>query len=132
MCKTHALCPVCSCEVGGESKIDCPACGVPHHKDCWGYNGKCGIYACNGGSDMVLVRRSQRSLPIHSFQPRRQTSAREAAIGLIFLLMLGCFGLTMLVERTTYRKTYEQMYQSRYYTDKSPINPLMHILFTGW
>lgn len=39
-------CPVCCCEMDGPIVI-CARCRTPHCRDCWLYNGKCGMYACN-------------------------------------------------------------------------------------
>ncbi len=40
------LCPVCSCDIQSQMVI-CVRCKTPHCHDCWLYNGKCGMYACN-------------------------------------------------------------------------------------
>ncbi len=39
-------CPVCSSDIEGEMVL-CVRCKTPHCHDCWMYNGKCGMYACN-------------------------------------------------------------------------------------
>jgi hypothetical protein len=40
-------CPVCG-DVIVDRKKKCSQCGTPHHEECLEYNGKCGMYACNG------------------------------------------------------------------------------------
>lgn len=45
------VCGVCGDPLSGKLLIECPKCGVPHHKDCWDYNGeKCTAYGCNPSS----------------------------------------------------------------------------------
>ena len=39
-------CPVCCSDLDGPIVI-CARCRTPHCRDCWIYNGKCGMYACN-------------------------------------------------------------------------------------
>jgi hypothetical protein len=39
-------CPVCSGDILGQMVI-CVRCKTPHCDDCWQYNGKCGMYACD-------------------------------------------------------------------------------------
>jgi hypothetical protein len=38
-------CPVCGQTAGAEPVL-CPACSAPHHGDCWGYFGSCGVFGC--------------------------------------------------------------------------------------
>lgn len=40
-----AACPVCR-EPAGREPQRCPGCGVPHHPECWRYNGGCATYGC--------------------------------------------------------------------------------------
>lgn len=46
--KGGSECPVCG--NGVEKGVTCPACGTPHHEDCWKYVGNCAIFACPGRS----------------------------------------------------------------------------------
>ncbi len=39
-------CPICSSDIEGKMVL-CVRCKTPHCHDCWQYNGKCGMYACN-------------------------------------------------------------------------------------
>ncbi len=39
-------CPICSSDIEGQMVI-CVRCKTPHCLDCWQYNTKCGMYACN-------------------------------------------------------------------------------------
>lgn len=39
------VCPVCSSSLS-LLRVQCPACAISHHRDCWQYNGGCGIYGC--------------------------------------------------------------------------------------
>ena len=39
-------CPICSCDIEGKMVL-CVRCKTPHCLDCWQYNTKCGMYACN-------------------------------------------------------------------------------------
>jgi RING finger family protein len=41
-------CPVCASATSGDA-VSCGTCRAAHHRDCWAYFGKCGIYACGGG-----------------------------------------------------------------------------------
>jgi TM2 domain-containing membrane protein YozV len=54
----NPICPYCRTEVGeteGERK-DCPACGTPHHADCFAENGGCTVFGCaNAPSDEAKV-----------------------------------------------------------------------------
>lgn len=58
---TTPSCPVCSDPVSHSSSTSCPLCGVPHHKDCWGYNEGCGIFGCGSDKKKALVPRTQSS-----------------------------------------------------------------------
>ena len=41
------ICPYCQSPLGeGEPRFLCPACGIPHHVDCWRENGGCTTYGC--------------------------------------------------------------------------------------
>jgi hypothetical protein len=44
----HALmCPYCRYPLNeGEARVLCPACGEPHHRECWRANGGCTTYGC--------------------------------------------------------------------------------------
>ena len=46
--KRGSDCPVCG--NGVDQGVACPACGTPHHEDCWKYLGACAIFACPGRS----------------------------------------------------------------------------------
>lgn len=39
-------CPICGCDIDGKMVI-CVRCKTPHCLDCWQYNVKCGMYACD-------------------------------------------------------------------------------------
>ena len=39
-------CPICSSDIEGQMVV-CVRCKTPHCVDCWLYNTKCGMYACN-------------------------------------------------------------------------------------
>ena len=41
-----ASCPICSSEIEGQMVL-CIRCKTPHCHDCWEYNQKCGMYACD-------------------------------------------------------------------------------------
>jgi hypothetical protein len=44
----EAICPVCQCTVvPDEEQTVCPACGLPHHSDCWNENLGCSAYGCS-------------------------------------------------------------------------------------
>ncbi len=38
-------CPICGDSVSGRA-VKCKRCGVLHHSECFGYNGRCGIFGC--------------------------------------------------------------------------------------
>jgi len=41
------VCPYCQTPVAAGAKIiNCPACGTPHHAECWEENGGCTVYGC--------------------------------------------------------------------------------------
>lgn len=40
-------CPVCGAAIDSDPRL-CARCETPHHADCWGYTGRCAVYACNG------------------------------------------------------------------------------------
>lgn len=40
-----ARCPVCNSGVEGRT-LACGRCAVPHHEDCFAYNGGCAIFGC--------------------------------------------------------------------------------------
>lgn len=40
-------CPLCEREIAdGQATVDCPDCGVTHHRDCWRNNGGCAAAGC--------------------------------------------------------------------------------------
>jgi hypothetical protein len=39
-------CPLCRESVEGPTSTACPTCALPHHPDCWSWNGGCAVYAC--------------------------------------------------------------------------------------
>ena len=42
------LCPVCQCRVQPEEPtVTCPECEIRYHRECWEYNGGCGVYGCS-------------------------------------------------------------------------------------
>lgn len=41
-----AVCPICTDRIEGRMTL-CVRCKTPHCRDCWEYNGKCGMFACN-------------------------------------------------------------------------------------
>lgn len=47
-----ACCPVCSGKMTGPIVL-CVRCKTPHCRDCWDYNGKCGMFACGETRRMV-------------------------------------------------------------------------------
>ena len=49
------VCTVCGCKILEGPVTTCPRCETPHHQDCWGYNGGCGIFACNPATKAVVV-----------------------------------------------------------------------------
>lgn len=47
----RARCPVCASGFAGRVRVaTCPRCRTPHHDDCLGWNGGCGVYACGPGA----------------------------------------------------------------------------------
>lgn len=56
------ICPVCGSPEAGLPLVVCPDCETPHHRECWMFNGGCGIYACacvpiaerNGAAPVVI------------------------------------------------------------------------------
>lgn len=57
-------CPVCAQSVDA-TESRCARCQAPHHRECWSYNGCCGIYACRGhlleGGGLLRTRRDELS-----------------------------------------------------------------------
>lgn len=49
------ICTVCGCKILEGATVSCPRCDIPHHEDCWNYNGGCGVYACNPNTKAVAV-----------------------------------------------------------------------------
>ena len=42
-------CPFCQSAIRVDDEfVPCPKCGVEHHVECWGRNGKCSIHGCDG------------------------------------------------------------------------------------
>lgn len=41
-------CPICNQEVSKDAEVvRCSKCQTPAHKDCFEFNGKCGVFACS-------------------------------------------------------------------------------------
>lgn len=51
----------------GDQVVVCPACGVPHHADCWTENGGCTTYACAQGPAYQAAAQPQAAPP--GYQP---------------------------------------------------------------
>lgn len=44
----ETTCPVCQCSLlPDDERTLCPACGLPHHTDCWKENFGCSAYGCS-------------------------------------------------------------------------------------
>ena len=46
---TEPVCPYCRMpfDETGPAKVFCPACGTPHHEDCYRENGGCTVFGCS-------------------------------------------------------------------------------------
>ena len=45
--KSGFKCPICAVEVVEDAEVTkCEKCQTPAHRDCFEFNGKCGVYAC--------------------------------------------------------------------------------------
>lgn len=42
-------CPVCGEPTTAARTVRCPGCGIPHHADCWSFQGGCSVFGCRGG-----------------------------------------------------------------------------------
>lgn len=49
------FCPICTAPMEGRMVI-CVRCKTPHCRDCWEYNGKCGMFACTETRYAVVGR----------------------------------------------------------------------------
>ncbi|HEX7899601.1 MAG TPA: RING finger protein [Planctomycetota bacterium] len=43
-----SACGVCGGTLAEGALVRCAKCRVPHHADCWAFNGRCSIFACGG------------------------------------------------------------------------------------
>ena len=43
---TAGICPVCAQKVSRRNLVICKECLTPHHRECFRWNHKCGLYAC--------------------------------------------------------------------------------------
>lgn len=50
------VCPICTALMEGRTVI-CIRCKTPHCRDCWEYNGKCGMFACTESRFSVVGKR---------------------------------------------------------------------------
>lgn len=64
-------CPYDQYPIGpGDAVVVCPACGTPHHADCWNENGGCTTYACQQGPSYQAARAAaQPEAPPPVYQP---------------------------------------------------------------
>ena len=55
-------CPFCQTPIKpGANVITCPACGMPHHEDCWQENGGCTTFGCTSAHGVsVSAQHSER------------------------------------------------------------------------
>jgi C4-type Zn-finger protein len=54
-------CPICGQGIF-RRKMKCPVCKTPHHEECWDYNEKCGMYACNGVKTVEAPKNIKRKV----------------------------------------------------------------------
>lgn len=43
---TAGICPVCAQKITSRNLVICKKCLTPHHRECFRWNHKCGLYAC--------------------------------------------------------------------------------------
>lgn len=53
----QSLCAVCQAPLqAGEDIVTCPDCEAPYHRECWDYNGGCGLYGCDQAPETELLQ----------------------------------------------------------------------------
>ena len=92
-------CPFCQYPIKpGEKVTVCPACGVPHHADCWqSNNNQCTTYGCTGRKQESEQTQHYNAAPVSPRPKQRKTIKKSKmeiwlAIGIVILsCVLGLF-----------------------------------------
>ena len=102
-------CPFCQYPIKpGEVVTVCPACGVPHHADCWqSNNNQCTTYGCTGRKQEIEQTQHYNAAPV-SPKPKQPKTIKKSkleiwlGIGIVILsCVLGLFILNPSVFRGT-------------------------------
>jgi hypothetical protein len=49
----NPVCQVCGSVIPSDVRLYCRRCRMPHHKDCWEFNGRCSTYSCGEKRSMT-------------------------------------------------------------------------------
>jgi hypothetical protein len=85
-------CPYCQYPIkAGVLVVVCPACGMPHHEDCWAENHGCTTFGCHAGRPRPQVVPQLHPPPPPRARTRHPRPRVEmlAALGLATLIFLG-------------------------------------------
>lgn len=59
---TGKSCPYCQYPIKpGADAVYCSKCGIPHHSQCWGQNGRCTTFGCDGVPQATSAQSNGRS-----------------------------------------------------------------------
>lgn len=90
--KAGKTCPYCQSPIKpGALSCICDRCGVPHHLECWGENGRCTTYGCTGGQARLEEQMLQEPVITPETPPislRRRHSIKAVAV---FCLLAAAF-----------------------------------------
>ena len=74
-----STCPYCQHAIKHLARfVQCPVCGIPHHKQCWEENGGCAVYGCRG--DAQMVRDPSTTLPDEEHELRGEALDALASV----------------------------------------------------
>jgi hypothetical protein len=76
---TPRICPYCRSNIGpSESTVECSACRLVYHSDCWQENGGCSTYGCKGKAT-AQQRKQPAPTPAAPAAPSRGAAPRRPA-----------------------------------------------------
>lgn len=71
---SEGSCLVCGEALTASAVVYCAACETPHHPDCWGYVGRCSMFAC--GSTTATPRPGVQAQPKFDLDPAPSSKPR--------------------------------------------------------
>ena len=101
-------CPYCGDDIEGEQPYYCPACGVPHHKECWEENGGCTGYGCSEAP----VHDPSMTTSTHGINTESGEDLKEQPSGMIWPILVSIWAIYLSAPLWTYVFSIVAMFHS--------------------